>query len=49
VKEKIIKKKLVDYLSRFDIIQTICLVGSNVTGKADMYSDLDFTVNIKKQ
>ena len=45
---EIIKKELVDYLSRFDVIQSICLVGSNATGKADMYSDLDFTVIVKE-
>lgn len=45
---EMIKKELVDYLSKFDMIQAICLVGSNVTGKADIYSDLDFTVIVKE-
>ena len=47
-KRETIKKELVDYLSRFDMIQAIWLVGSNVTGKADMFSDLDFTVIVKE-
>ena len=41
---EVIKQKLVDYLLKFDTIQAIFLVGSNATGKADIYSDLDFTV-----
>ena len=47
-KRETIKKELVDYLSRFDMIHAICLVDSNVTGKADMFSDLDFTVIVKE-
>lgn len=47
-KREIIKNELVDYLSRFDMIQAICLVGSNATGRADMYSDLDFTVIVNE-
>lgn len=41
--------KLVDYLSKLKNIQAICLVGSNATGCADEFSDLDFSVLVEER
>lgn len=43
-----IKTKLVNYLSKYNNVQSICLVGSNATSKADIYSDLDFSIIVKE-
>ena len=43
-----IKTKLVNYLSKYNNVQSICLVGSNATNKSDMYSDLDFSIIVKE-